>query len=79
MYFMTAQQIEDRIKSNFPDADVVVMDTTGGNDHFDVRVASQVFDGLSRIKCHQKVMDLFRDELKTGEVHAFSLKTINKG
>lgn len=75
---MNAQQIEERLMQTFPDADVVVNDLTGTEDHWEVRVASKDFDGLSRIKQHQAVMGAFDPELKTGEVHALSIKTLVK-
>lgn len=52
-----------------------VVDLTGGEDHYEVYVQSQVFNGLSRIEQHQKVMAAFQAELKTGEVHALSIRT----
>lgn len=75
---MTADEIEQRIKSAFSDCDVAVIDTTGTRDHFDVRVASPVFAGKSRIQQHQAVMSLFSKELKSGEVHALQIKTLVK-
>lgn len=67
-----------RLEQKYPDADVVVIDLTGTADHWEVRVASSQFAGLSRIKQHQEVMAAFSDELKTGEVHALSIKTVVK-
>lgn len=75
---MTPEQMENRIRSAYPDADVAVMDTTGTQDHFDVRVATSHFSGLNRIQQHKAIMALFSEELKTGEVHALELKTIIK-
>ncbi len=75
---MTAEQIEKRIKDAWADCEVAVLDTTGTNNHFDVRVASRTFAGKSRIEQHKSVMDLFSAELKTGEVHALQIKTIAK-
>ena len=45
------------------------------NVHFNVVVESTAFKGLSRIEQHQHVMKVFDTELKSGEVHALSLKT----
>lgn len=58
-----------------PKAHVEVVDLTGTADHWEVYVESQHFAGLSRIEQHQKVMSCFGPELKTGEVHALSIKT----
>ncbi|MCB0350395.1 MAG: BolA/IbaG family iron-sulfur metabolism protein [Bdellovibrionales bacterium] len=75
---MTPEEMENRIKAAYPDCDVAVIDSTGTQDHFDVRVASGLFKDLTRIKQHQAIMALFQDELKTGEVHALAIKTIVK-
>ena len=75
---MTAEQLESRIKQNFPDADVLAMDLTGTKNHWEVRVASEQFKDQSRIKQHQSIMSLFNAELASGEVHALSIKTITK-
>ena len=73
---MTASQIEDRIKSEFPNCEVLVMDQTGGGNHFEIRMSAKEFVGLSRVAQQRKVMDVFSEELKTGEIHALSMKLI---
>lgn len=72
---MQAEQIKARLIDTFPDADVAVRDLTGTQDHWQVQIATNSFQGLSRIQQHQVVMKVFDPELKTGEVHALSLKT----
>lgn len=70
--------MENRLKTAFPDADVAVIDLTGTEDHWEVRVASKAFKGLSRIDNQRKIMDVFAPELKTGEVHALTIRTLVK-
>ena len=72
---MSPQQIEARLKSFFPEAEISVVDLTGTENHYEVFVRSKVFTGMSRIEQHQKVMSAFSAELKTGEVHALAIKT----
>lgn len=72
---MQAEQLKERLLTAFPDANVEVFDLTGTQDHWQVKIETQAFQGLSRIQQHQKVMQVFDPELKTGEVHALSLKT----
>ncbi len=55
-----------------------MFDLTGTSDHWEVSVKSAAFSGLSRIEQHQHVMKAFAPELKTGEVHALSIKTAIK-
>ncbi len=79
---MKIEQMKQRLIEAYPDAapetDINVYDTTGTEDHWDVTVKSSAFQGLSRIEQHQHVMKAFAPELKSGEVHALSIKTFLK-
>ncbi len=79
---MTLDQMKQRLQEHYPDCDpnseIQVFDLTGTSDHWEVAVKSQAFKGLSRIEQHQHVMKAFGPELKTGEVHALSIKTAIK-
>ena len=74
--------MKQRLIQAYPDADqnadIEVFDLTGTSDHWEVSVRSEAFKGLSRIEQHQHVMKAFAAELKTGEVHALSIKTFVK-
>lgn len=74
--------MKQRLIEFYPDAnpirDIQVIDLTGTSDHWEVIVSSSAFSGLSRIEQHQHVMKAFAPELKTGEVHALSIKTTAK-
>jgi stress-induced morphogen len=75
---MSPQEMKQRLESAFPQSQVDVRDMTGTEDHYEVFVRSSVFAGLSRMERHQKVMAAFSAELKTGEVHALTIKTEDK-
>ena len=72
---MTPQQVEDRLKTVYRDPDISVVDLTGAQSYYEVNVACATFEEMSRVQQHQHVMALFQEELKTGEVHALSVKT----
>ena len=72
---MTPEQIKSRLEQAYPQSAVQVIDLTGTNNHYEVSVTSSAFKGLSRVQQHQHVMGVFSAELKTGEVHALSIKT----
>ena len=57
------------IQQVLPDASVVVEDLTGGGDHLQVKVTSQAFAGLSRVKQHQMVYGALRSELASEAIH----------
>jgi len=73
---MNVEQIKDRILSTFNNAEVEVVDLTGTSDHIQVLVVSDKFTGQSRIQRQRMVMDVFQEELKTGEVHALTIRAI---
>ena len=76
---MTIQQIQERLQLNFQDAQVEVMDLTGTSDHIQVLIRSEKFQGKTRMQRHRMVMDVFSQELKSGEIHALTIQaeTIN--
>ena len=76
---MTVTEMKSRLESAYPGDPVEVRDLTGTENHYQVYVKSDKFSGLSRIKCHQHVMQVFEAELKTGEVHALTIRTELKG
>ena len=44
----------------------------GGGTHLRIGIVSTAFEGKSRLQCHQMVMNLLQDELKSG-LHAVQL------
>ena len=72
---MDRNSIYQRLIERDPDANVEVIDLTGTQDHWEVHVESDIFQGLSRIQQHKRVMDYFQQELASGEIHALSIRT----
>lgn len=72
---MTPEQMKVRLEEAYPQALVQVWDLTGTQDHYQVYIKSAAFTGMTRIQRHQHVMGVFAAELKTGEVHALTIKT----
>jgi stress-induced morphogen len=75
---MTKEQMKQRLETAYPDGQVEVVDLTGTQDHWQVAIESSAFKGLSRIQQQRHVMNVFEAELKTGEVHALTIKTVIK-
>jgi stress-induced morphogen len=73
-----ASELEERIATALPGAQVNVEDLTGGGDHFRAEIVSDKFEGLSRIEQHKLVYDVFKDEVG-GAIHALSIKTSTPG
>ena len=75
---MTPVQMKERLQSAYPDGQIEVVDLTGTQDHWQVTIESQTFKGMSRLQQQRHVMAVFDAELKTGEVHALTIKTVAK-
>jgi stress-induced morphogen len=70
----SADELKERIEQALPGANVLVVDTTGGGDHFRAEVVSERFEGLTRIQQHKLIYDVFGDEVG-GAIHALSIRT----
>ena len=70
--------MKKRLEDTYPNSFVDVTDLTGTHDHYSVYIASDVFGGMTRIQRHKHVMAAFDSELKSGEVHALTIRTDEK-
>ncbi len=70
---MDASEVSGRIERALPGAAV---DVDGADCNFTVSVISAAFAGLQPVKRQQLVLDAFSDVLKTGELHALTVKTL---
>jgi len=73
---MTEEQMESRLKEIYPSCSVAVVDLTGGGSNFEIRISEASLAELSRVKRHQAIMAVFKNELDSGEVHALAVKTM---
>lgn len=71
---MPAADIERLIKERFPDAEIVLKDLAGDNDHWAAHVVSGAFRGKSRVQQHQMVYDALGGRMG-GVLHALQLTT----
>jgi BolA protein len=68
---MQEQEIVERIKTLYPDASV---DLAGADCSFELYVISEQFAGRNTLQRQRSILDLFRDELTSGRLHALSIK-----
>jgi len=68
---MEEQAIVARIAAAFPGA---LVDASGQDCNFEVYVVSESFAGRTTLQRQQSILALFQDELKTGRLHALSVK-----
>lgn len=72
---MTLAEIKARIENSLPTTYVNIVDL-GGGDHIQAIVVSDSFKGKTLIQQHKMVLDLFRSEIDSNEVHALTMKTM---
>ena len=81
-----AETIRDKLTASFAPSALEVTDESarheghaghrpGGETHFNVRIVSNAFEGLSRVERQRRVYAALADEMK-GRVHALSLTTL---
>ena len=71
---ITNSKVVSLITNKLPDSQVKV-ENLKGNDHLQVTVISNRFNGLSLVKQHQLVYSALKDELASEAIHALALKT----
>lgn len=74
---MSGADIETLIKAAFPDAEVVMTDLAGDNDHWSASIKSAAFKGKTRVQQHQMVYAALQGRMG-GVLHALQLQTAAK-
>ena len=70
-------ELEELLNAGFPNAKIEVIDLAGDNDHYEVRVISAAFEGLSKLDQHKTVYSVLGNRVG-GQIHALSVKTFVK-
>jgi BolA family transcriptional regulator, general stress-responsive regulator len=84
-----ADTIREKLIAAFSPDDLVIDDESarhaghsgarpGGETHFQVRIVSAAFEGLSRVERQRRVYAVLADEMR-GSVHALALTTLTPG
>lgn len=75
---MAADEIEARIRSAIPDAQVTITDLAGDGNHYAAHVTAKSFAGLSRIAQQRLVYAALGSDMGT-TLHALQLTTAVSG
>ncbi len=70
--------LEALLRAAFPDAELTITDLTGTEDHYQVRIVSSAFEGVSRIARHRLTYSALGEHLG-GAVHALSVQALAPG
>jgi acid stress-induced BolA-like protein IbaG/YrbA len=68
---MNEEEIVNRIKEKYSDA---IIDAEGEGCSYEVFIISEGFKELNALKRQQSILGLFEDELKSGKLHALSIR-----
>ena len=71
---LSAEQITKLIKEKIPDASIEIKDLKGDNNHYQAKVVSKVFKGLTKLEQHKLVYDAIGSHMGT-TLHALMLNT----
>ena len=67
-------EIERKIKEKIKTIHLEIIDLRGG-DHIQAIVVSPDFENKTLVEQHKMVYDILRNEMKSNEIHALTLKT----
>ena len=69
------EEIKSLIKKAIPDAEIIIEDLAGDNNHYSATIKSKVFSGKSMIEQHKIVYKALGDKMGN-ELHALALNTM---
>lgn len=74
---MQAQEIEDLIRAEFPDAKITITDLAGDGNHYAAEVIDASFTGKNRVQQQRMVYAALKGKMdgNHGELHALALTT----
>jgi|TARA_B110000438_G_scaffold177096_1_gene169267 stress-induced morphogen len=72
---LKSNEIEKLIKESIPDAEIIIEDLAGDENHYSATIKSKVFSGKSKIDQHKMVYKALKGKMGN-ELHALSLNTI---
>tara|TARA_B100001123_G_C15043047_1_gene920333 strand:- start:400 stop:630 length:231 start_codon:yes stop_codon:yes gene_type:complete len=71
------EEIESLIKAAIPDAEIIIKDLAGDENHYSATIKSKIFSGKSRIEQHKIVYKALGEKMGN-ELHALALNTVER-
>jgi acid stress-induced BolA-like protein IbaG/YrbA len=68
---MNEEDIIERVRSLYPDA---VIDAAGEDCNFELYIVSEAFAGQNTLQRQKPILALFKDDIRSGKLHALSIK-----
>ncbi len=69
------EEISNLIKEALPDAEVIIKDLAGDQNHYSTTIKSKVFNGKSKIEQHKMIYKSLKGKMGN-ELHALSINTM---
>ena len=69
------EEIKNLIKEAIPDAEIIIQDLAGDENHYSATIKSKVFTGKSKIDQHKLVYKALKGKMGN-ELHALALNTL---
>ena len=69
------EEIRNLIKEAIPDAEIIIQDLAGDENHYSATIKSKVFNGKSKVEQHKIVYKSLKGKMGN-ELHALSINTI---
>jgi len=72
---LKSEEIEKLIRESIPDAEIIIQDLAGDNNHYSATIKSKIFNGKTKIEQHKIVYKSLKGKMGN-ELHALSINTI---
>ena len=72
---LKAEEIKNLIKEAIPDAEIIIQDLAGDENHYSATIKSKIFNGKSKIEQHKMVYKSLKGKMGN-ELHALELNTM---
>ena len=72
---LKAEEIKSLIKESMPDAEIIIKDLAGDENHYSATIKSKVFTGKSKIEQHKLIYKALKGKMGN-ELHALALNTM---
>ena len=69
------EEIKSLIKESMPDAEIIIKDLAGDENHYSATIKSKIFGGKSKIEQHKLVYKALKGKMGN-ELHALALNTM---
>ena len=69
------EEIKNLIKEAMPDAEIIIQDLAGDENHYSATIKSKIFYGKSKIEQHKMVYKSLKGKMGN-ELHALSINTM---